>query len=191
MSRPAFLPMGPALNKHSPSLEHFQRLSWEVPRGQMAEKMWKMQSASPKISSHHSGSWLLPHRKAHCYTDHGRHLPCKWTPFPLRAVWASTSHLLHHTDQAGHYRHPTESSIQSHNLSCSNAGDGEECGPGSHSAGLPEKELDPFDWNLSHVYACLTEFNNLSLCGYERWSRSSQPFAFGSALKNIRLIGLV
>lgn len=51
----------------------------------------------------------------------------------------------------------------------SNAGDGEECGPGSHSAGLPEEELDPFDC-LKHAYACLTELKNLGRysCGSER-----------------------
>lgn len=102
---------------------------------------------SPETASLLGDSQLLSHRIAHCYTGLVRLLPV----IPSEQGWSAPSYLPHQTDIL--LSHPFNPIIPP----VSNAGDREERGPRSHSAGLPEKELDPFHHSFSLVYTGLVE----------------------------------
>lgn len=145
---PSLPPCGRVLNKHNPSLKHFQRLRREVPRGQRAEQMWKTQSARPKIPSHRS-EWLLIPAPQDLMLHWPREAPALGKPMNTVCPQSRSGQLqpvsyikqIKPTTAAIPLSHPPNPITPP----VSNAGDGEECGPGSHSAGLPEEELDPFD----------------------------------------------
>lgn len=148
----------PPHNKHIPNLDTSEDSvgRFHEARRQSTSKKYRVQilfqsDKSPETASLLSDSQLLPHRAAHCYTGLVRLLPVNKNGFPSEQVWSAPSCLPHQTDIL--LSHPFNPIIPP----VSNAGDREECGPRSHSAGLPEKELDPFHHSFSLVYAGLVE----------------------------------